>query len=206
MSTFRLLKLTLLLAMTLCFAALPVSAIQPLQTAVLPVVNTANYRYPDEVQIIQTTLKTPFKYPYYSLIPADTVQKAVSTYLTQHPSSRLTEEKSLAQIANTLSADLVVVVELSNARLDTLTTFWDEETYVQSDIVLKGYAYSSLLKKYDIIKVVKYEREPMSVDTNTYVMFKDLTEQILAKLPYKRIPLAGFAKPELSADEDTLPH
>ncbi|MBP2662512.1 MAG: hypothetical protein H6Q71_460 [Firmicutes bacterium] len=185
----------ILVLLSLCAAALPAFAIEPITVAVLPPINTANFKYSDDVQIIQNTIKKPFKYPYYSLLPDDTVKKGTSTYLVEHKRSRLTDEKSMAELANNLSADLVVVVELSQVRQDRVHSFWYDETYIDSDILLKCYAYSALLKRYDVIKVVKYDRESESVDTNTDVIFKDLTEQLLVKLPYKRIPLVGFEKP-----------
>ena len=186
-----------LLLLVLCTAPLSTFAIEPITVAVLPPINTDHLRYLDDNQVIQNTIKKPFKYPYYSLLPADTVQTATTAYLSEHKTSRLTDEKSMAELATNLSADLVVVVELSQVRQDRVHTFWSDETYIDSDIVLKCYAYSALLNRYDVIKAVKYERESESVNTNLDVIFKDLTEQLLVKLPYKRIPLAGFEKPDL---------
>lgn len=186
----------LLLLLVFCTVPLPACAINPINVAVLPPINTANYRYLDDIQVIQSTITKPFKYPYYSLLPADTVQKAAKTYLAEHKTSRLTDEKVMAELATNLSADLVVVVELSQVRQDRVHTFWFDETYVESDIVLKCYAYSSLLDRFDMIKAVKYDSESESIDTNIDIIFKDLTEQMLVKLPYKRIPRAGFEKPD----------
>lgn len=186
----------LLLLLTSCFVIMPVSAIEPIKVAVLPPVNTAGYPYWEDVQILQNTLKTPFKYPYYSLIPPDTALAAVKNNTSQNKSSSPTDEKALAQIAATLSADLVVVAELSTVNQTITSSFWQDETYVDSNIIVKCYAYSALLKKYDVCKAEKYGREPQSINTNMDIILKELTEQLLQKLPYKRIPLPGYAKPE----------
>jgi len=187
---------TLLLLVLVCTVPFSAFAINPIKVAVLPPINTANFRYLDDIQVIQNTIIKPFKYPYYSLLPAAAVQKATKTYLVEHKTSRLTDEKVMAELATNLSADLVVVVELSQVWQDREHTFWFDETYIKSDIVLKCYAYSSLLNRFEMIKVVKYDRESESIDTNIDIIFKDLTEQMLVKLPYKRIPLAGFEKPD----------
>ncbi len=182
--------LCLLLVLCISHTALPAAAaITPLNVAVLPVINTAHYRYAEDIEVIQNTIKKPFKYPYYTLIPSAVVEKAYKEFLVQNKGVRLSDEKAMAELANTLSADIVVAVELSKFRMDRITSFWlDDDTYVESDIVLKCYAYSALSKKYDVIKAVKSEREYESINTNADVVFKDLTEEILVKLPYKRIP------------------
>lgn len=188
-------KLFLLLTV-LCFAAaLPAFAIEPFNVAVLPPINTANFNDPDDVQIIQNTIKQPFKYPYYLLIPADTVQNTARAYLAENKSTRLATEKSLAAMANKLSADIVVVVELSKVRQDRLSSLRFDDTYVESDVALTCYAYSAISKKYDVLKVRKWETEPESIDTNLSVILKNLTEELLVKLPYKRIPQTGLEKP-----------
>lgn len=189
-------KIFLFLAL-LCFsAALPVFAIEPFNVAVLPPINTAGFNDPDSMQIIQNTIKKPFKYPYYSLLPQADVQNAAKTYLTENRSRHLTNENSLAAIANKLSADIVVVVELSRAKQIRLSSFRLDDNYVESDVALTCYAYSALTKKYDVLKVKKWETEPESVDTAMSVILKELTEELLIKLPYKRIPQAGQEKPE----------
>lgn len=192
-----------LLLLILC-AATPVWAIQPIQVAVLPPIDAARLSNMDDTQTIQSTIKHPFKYPYYSLIPSETVFETTKTYLAENKNCRLTDEKSLAQLASNLSADLVVVVELSKFDLSRTSSFWNEDTYINSDIVLKCYAYSALLKRYDVIKVEKCDREAESVNTNTEYFIKDLTSQILEKLPYKRIPLAGFTKPDPLVEKQLL--
>ncbi|SDE25195.1 hypothetical protein [Sporomusa acidovorans] len=189
-------KIVLLFAL-LCFsAALPVFAIEPFNVAVLPPVNTAGFNDPASMQIIQSTIKKPFKYPYYSLMPQDAVQNAAKAYLAENKSLHLTNEKSLTAIANKLSADIVVVVELSRAKQTRFSSFRLDDTYVESDVALTCYAYSALTKKYDVLKVKKWETEPESVDTAMSVILKELTEELLVKLPYKRIPQAGLEKPE----------
>ncbi|QDR79920.1 hypothetical protein [Sporomusa termitida] len=181
----------LLWLLVLCFATVagPVYALTPLTVAVLPVINTAQYRYADDVQIVQDLIKKPFKYPYYALLPADTVAQATQAVSTDKHPFRLTDEQAMAGLATTLSADIVVVVELSKVRLKRLYLPWYDDTYIDSDIVLKGYAYSAVTGKYDVIKVSKAKWEPESIYTDAAFVFTELTEQILVKLPYKRIPV-----------------
>ncbi len=176
-----------------CFTAMacPVQAITPLKVAVVPVINTAQYRYQEDVQIIQELIKKPFKYPYYTVLPADTVAQAMQKVNASHRPLSVAEEKDLASLAAQLPADIIVAVELSKVRLNRIYLPWLDDTYMDYDVVLKAYAYSSLTGKYEIIKVAKAKREPESLETNAAFIFTELTEQILEKLPYKRIPLAA---------------
>lgn len=170
----------------------PAHALTPLKVAVLPVINTAQYRYAEDVQIVQDLIKKPFKYPYYTLLPADTAAQAAQAVSADNYPRGLADEKAMAGLATALSADIVVVVELSKVRLKRLYLPWYDETYIDSNIVLTGYAYSAVTGKYDVIKVSKVKWEPESIYTDAAFVFSELTEQILGKLPYKRIPvLAG---------------
>ena len=167
---------------------IPCLAMTTLNVAVLPAVNTADYKYQDDIKIIEDTIRKPFKYPYYSLLPLDRVQLT-----TQFPTAgnhiKLTDSDTMAQIANRLSADLVIAVELKRARMDRVHSVWLDDTYVDSDVIIKCYAYSTAARKYEVFKAVKYNREPESINTNADTVFKELTEELLTKLPYKRIPI-----------------
>lgn len=186
----NLFKKIVLLFLILCISTIPlvVHAITPLRVAVLPVINTANYRYLDDVQIIQDTIKKPFKYPYYKLVPAETIDQIFQASLAQE---KLTDEKAMAALAKKLSVDIVVVAELSKVRINRLYSRWLDDTFIDSDIVLVSYAYSAIDKKYDVIRATKRKRQPESIDTQAPVFFKELTEEILVKLPYKRIPIVS---------------
>jgi hypothetical protein len=191
-----------LLLLLVLFTVTPAFAIEPIQTIILPLVDTAGLDDAAARQIIQDTLKQPFKYPYYTLLPFAAGQQAAQAYVAANKTARLTDAQSLAQIAKDLSADLVIVVEVPRFRLSRSFSFWqDDETYVDSDIVLKCYAYSALSKRYDSFEAVKYDHEPESIYTNTSFICKDLTQQLLTKLPYKRIPLAGFEKPDATKQQ-----
>lgn len=189
----------------LCAAPLGVWAIKPITVAVLPPVNTADYRYQDDIQLIQTGMKKPFKYPYYTLLPDAVVQSAVTAYTAAHPGARLTDRHTLTELAASLPADLTIVVELSQIRQDRLSSLWLDDTYVESDIALKCYAYSPLFNRFDNYKAVKYDRESESTADSIPVIFQDLTAQLSAKLPYKRIPAAGLEKPEQPVETKELP-
>ena len=171
--------------------ACPVQAITPLKVAVVPVINTAQYRYQEDVQIVQELIKKPFKYPYYTVLSADTVTQAMQKTNVSHRPLSVADEKALASLAAQLPADIIVAVELSKVRLNRIYLPWLDDTYIDYDVVLKGYAYSALTGKYNVIKVAKAKREPESLETNAAFIFTELTEQILEKLPYKRIPLAA---------------
>lgn len=171
---------------------LPSSAITPLKVAVLPVINTVNYRYQNDLQLIQSSMKKPFKYPYYTLIEPDLVEQVCQNYVTENKGDRLHGKNALTDISSKLSADLVIVTEISKCKMTRLHSFWHDETYIDIDIALTCYAYSTGSKKYDVIRVVKSTREPESLNTNTDIIFKELSEEILVKLPYKRIPLPSM--------------
>ncbi|SMD05276.1 hypothetical protein [Sporomusa malonica] len=181
----------MLLLFCLSNITLPAYAITPLNVAILQPINTATYKYMDDVQIIQDTIKKPFKYPYYTLMPSDTVEHITQTFLVENRSAKLTDKKSMSDLSDKLSADIIVVVELSKFRMNQIYSPWLDDTYIESNIILKCYAYSAITKKYDVIKVVKSIREPESVNTSAAFAFKELTEEILVKLPYKRIPVSN---------------
>ncbi|HML33151.1 hypothetical protein [Sporomusa sphaeroides] len=165
-------------------------AITPLRVAVMPPMNTADYRPQQDIQILQDTIKKPFKYPYYTLLPADMTAEAAQSLLAENKQARLSDEIILSAVADALSADIVVVVELDRARQQRFYSHRLDDTYVQSDIIVKCYAYSAATKQYDIMKANKNSVEGESVQTSPEVIFKDLAEEILIKLPYKRIPPA----------------
>lgn len=179
----------LVLALFISCTAAAGYAITPRKVAVLPPINTAQYKYLDDMQIIQDTVKKPFKYPYYTVIPAELSAKVSQEMVAENKNTRLSEQKVMATIAEKLGADIVVVTELSRARFDRIHTWNFEETYVESDVELKCYSYAAATKKYLVLKAGKYDRENESINTNADVVFKDLTETILVKLPYKRIPI-----------------
>ncbi len=185
-------KQLVLALMILCLtaAAVPAYAITPLKVAVLPVMNTAKYRYPEDLGVIQNTLIKPFKYPYYTLLPLAAVDDTVKQFLQANKGRKCSDQQVMAELAAKLSADLVVVAELSQLRLDRMYSYNYDDTYIRSDVALTAYAYSALTQKYDRIKVTKAEIEDESVDTNAPAILQDLTEQILVKLPYKRIPIS----------------
>jgi len=190
MIKIRLFMKVLFLVLSLCTLGItvPVQAMTPLKVAVLPAINTANYKYMEDVQIIQDELKYPFKYPYYSLISTELVATGTQSFLSANKTIRLSDKQAMAELAEKLSADIVIAVELSQVKLVEFSDFWQDEYYVESGIVLKCYAYSSVDREYHVIKVTRFETEPYSVNTNAAIFFKDLTGQILEKLPYKRIP------------------
>lgn len=156
----------------------------------MPPMNTADYRPQQDIQILQDTIKKPFKYPYYTLLPADMTAEAAQSLLAENKQARLSDEIILSAVADALSADIVVVVELDRARQQRFYSHRLDDTYVQSDIIVKCYAYSAATKQYDIMKANKNSVEGESVQTSPEVIFKDLAEEILIKLPYKRIPPA----------------
>lgn len=165
-----------------------VNAMTSLNVAVLPVINTANYRYAEDIKVIKNTIKEPFKYPYYSVIPDGAVDSAIRATATDNKAVSLSAEQTMAELAGKLSADLVIVIELSEAKIFQFSNFCLEDTYIESGIVLKCYTYSALNKKYNVIKVTQFKIEPATSNTSGEVYFKELTDEILAKLPYKRIP------------------
>ena len=163
-------------------------AITPLKVAVMPPMNTANYRPQQDIQILQDTIKKPFKYPYYTLLPADMAAAAAQSLLAENKQASLSDETSLSAVAGALSADIVVVVELDRARQQRFYSRRLDDTYIRSDITVKCYAYSAATQQYYIMKADRDSLEGESINTSPEVIFKELAEEILVKLPYKRIP------------------
>lgn len=177
--------------LVVCFSAIASTcyAITPFRVAVMPPINTSGYRNQADIQILQDTIKKPFKFPYYKLLSDEVVAERMRTLLTDKQ-EKLSDEKNMAAVASTLDADIVIVVELSRASQHRFYTFNLDETYVKSDLLVKCYAYSAATQQYDIIKASKDSLEWESINTNPEVIFKELAEEILTKLPYKRIPLS----------------
>jgi hypothetical protein len=179
-----------------CISAinLPVQAMTPLEVAVLPVINTADYKYTEDIQIIESKIREPFKYPFYSVIPSNNAVEAEMAAIVNNKAVRLSDEQTMAALAEKLAADIVIAVELSRADFREFTDFWHEENYIESAIVLKCYAYSAVDKKAHVIKATRFTTDTYTVNTTAAVFFQELTEEILTKLPYKRIPTPEIQK------------
>lgn|GEM_PF-1497678 len=173
---------------------LTAQAMTPLKVAVLPVIKSANYKYIDDIQIIEHKIREPFKYPFYSVIPLKAVDEADKASLADNKVVRQAEEQTMAAIAEKLAADIVIAVELSQADLREFTDFWHEENYIESAIVLKCYAYSAVDKKAHVIKATRFTTDTNTINTTAAVFFQELIEEILAKVPYKRIPTPEIQK------------
>lgn len=190
MKVFRtVLLLTLTILLMNWQMMVPAQAISPRKVAVLPVINNAGYWYTADFQVIQDTIRGPFKFPYYELVSAEAANDAAKSFLAQHKGAKLSDEQTMTELAGILSADIVVVVEVVRVSLTEFGNFWDGDYFLKSDIILKCYAFGARDKEYQVMKVTRFRIEPFGVDTNAPAFFKELTEQILVKLPYKRIPI-----------------
>ncbi len=162
---------------------LPAFAYNTYHVAVVPVVNTANCQDEEILKLIQTKVKDKFKFPFYEIIP---VQKEALT--------RLKDKASIEQLANDLSADIVIGIELVNAQSAIVTpSFWsfysnNDDTYLDTRVLIKCYTYTVKDDIYLSLKASSSGLEPMRVDTNLYNSVGKAMDEIIGKLPYKRVP------------------
>ncbi|MCC5464261.1 hypothetical protein [Pelosinus baikalensis] len=158
--------------------------------AVLPLVNTANCQDEEIVELVQTKVKNKFKFPFYEIIPAESAARAVQ----KDTLKKLKDKAAMEKLAKDLSADIVIGVELVQAQAVTVTpSFWglysdDDDTYLDTRVLIKCYAYTAKDGTYLSLKASNSGLEPLRVDTSLYNSVGKAMDELIGKLPYKRVP------------------
>ena len=178
-----------LLQFSVFLMPLPTFAFKTYHVAVLPLINSAHCSDQEVLQLVQTKINDKFKYPFYEKIPLS----SLSVDMQKNISEKTKTKANMIQLADTLSADIVIAVEL--VRTDSVVVHpftWsfsnDDNTYVDTNVLLKCYTYSAVDDRYVSFKASTYGIEPMTADTDLYHAVEKTMDQLTSKLPYKRVP------------------
>jgi hypothetical protein len=167
---------------------LPALAFKTYHVAIVPLINTANCKDQEVLQLLHTKVSNKFKFPFYEIIPTEAVTAAL---LKNTATEKVTGKAPMKELSNKLSADIIIAVELVQAQSTTITpSIWSlhDDTYVDTNVLLKCYTYSASDDTYLSLKASNSGIEPMTIDTNLYNAVENVMDQIIAKLPYKRVP------------------
>lgn len=176
------------------FSPLPALAFKTYHVAIVPVINTANCKDQEVLELLHTKVNNKFKYPFYEIIPPEDV----TTALRDTTAKKIIDKASMKELSNKLSADIVIAVELVQAQSTTITPSllsMNDDTYVDTKVLLKCYTYSASDDTYLSLKAANSQVEAMRVDTNLYNYVEEAMDEIIAKLPYKRVPNDAISNP-----------
>lgn len=180
----------LLLQLYSLAAPLPALCFQTYKVAIIPLINTAECKDNETLQLINSTTAGKFKYPFYEIIATETVTTALKGNTA---SKNVTTKATMKELSASLPADIIIAIDLVRAKsLLATTSLWDfhsrDNTYVDTDVVIQCYTYSAADDNYLAVKVSESGIEPMTIDTSVYKSVERLMDQITSKLPYKRVP------------------
>ena len=191
MSVFKKIFLFIALLQFYTFISpLPALAFKTYHVALVPIINTANCKDQEVLQLLHTKISDKFKFPFYEIIPAETVNAALQEKKTARNS---TDKISMKELSEHLSADIVVAVELVQADSRIITpSLWslhtNDDTYVDTHVLVKCYTYSASDDNYLSLKASSSGIEAMRIDTDLYHAVEKSIDEIIAKLPFKRVP------------------
>ncbi|MDF2633161.1 MAG: hypothetical protein K0R78_35 [Pelosinus sp.] len=204
-------KLLLVIIFLQCYAflaPLPALAYNTYHVAIVPLINTANCKDQEIIQLIETKVKDKFKFPFYEIIPTQSVTTALQKRLLRE---KITNQSAMKKLSTDLPADIIIAIELVHAESRIVRPFFwsydsDDETYLDTNVLVKCYTYSAKKDTYLSLKGSSYGLEPMRIDTNLYNSVEEAMDQIIRKLPYKRVPDDVLDKNiESSLSDDQVP-
>lgn len=175
---------------------LPALAYNTCHVAVLPLVNTANCQDEEILAMVQNKVKNKFKFPFYEILPP----AAMPATMDQAAAKQLKDKAAMKILAGDLSADIIVGIELVQAQSFTITPsvwrFYDDndDTYLDTRVLVKCYTYSAKNEQYASFKASQSGLEPMRVDTSLYNAVAQAMDQLMTKLPYKRVPADALSQ------------
>lgn len=177
-------------------APLPALAYNTYHVAILPLINTANCKDKEIIQLIETKVKDKFKFPFYEIIPTASVITAIEQSIHRE---KITNQSSMKIISADLPADIVIAIELVHAQSLIVTpSLWslysDDDTYLDTNVFIKCYTYTVKNDSYRSLKASNSGLEPMRIDTTLYNSVEKTMDQMIKKLPYKRVPDDALSK------------
>lgn len=184
-------------ALTILFfflLALPNSAFAftKYKVALLPIINTANVKDAEVLDLLQYKIHRKLRFPFYEFIPDTEVTSGVKL-LTMKKGHLVPDQHNLSFAAQSLSADIVVAVEVVRGQAELRNSFSfsrdDEgETIEDIDVLLKTYVYSAKDNQYYIIKAAKFDSAPLSINSGLLHAAGDVMDELLKKFPFETIP------------------
>ncbi len=108
-------------------------------------------------------------------------------------------QSSMKIISADLPADIVIAIKLVHAQSLMVTpSLWsyysDDDTYLDTNVFIKCYTYTAKNDSYRSLKASNSGLEPMGIDTTLYNSVEKTMDQIIKKLPYKRVPDNALSK------------
>lgn len=177
----------------LCIFALPnsASAFPQYKVALLPIINTATINNTEISDLILYKTHRKLRFPFYEFIPNTEITDAVKGLTIKNSYSK-PDQNTLSSLSQTLSADMVLVVEIVRARADLRNSFslWraNDETIETVDVLLKCYAYSVKDNKYYTMKATKFNTAPLNINSGLLHATEETMDELLKKLPFETIP------------------
>lgn len=173
--------------------------------AILPLINTANCKDKEILQLVETKVKDKFKFPFYEIIPTESVTTGIKKSMTME---KITNQSSMKKLSADLPADIIIAIELVQAQSLLVTpSLWslysDDDTYLDTKVFIKCYTYNVKNDNYLSLKASSSGLEPIRVDTTLYNSVEKAMDQIIRKLPYKRVPDDALSKNTESSLSDS---
>lgn len=180
---------TIILFLFFLISPTSVSAFPTYKVALLPILNTENITSTEIPDLIQYKLHRKLRFPFYEFIPDDGITRVLQTLPTKN-GSIIPSKDNLSFLSQTLSADIVLCVEINKARIhqDHYFSLWDDKTIETTDILLKFYAYSSADNQYYLLKAAKFNSAPLSANSGLLHATTPVIDDLLKKLPFSTIP------------------
>lgn len=178
-------KKALLLGLLLVFACqviVPAAcfAFETRRVVLVGPVDTAKYQSRSVNAIITDSWKRVFRYPFYEIVVEIPDPKAP------------VDQAMLEKIADEHDADIVVVTEIVRLYDFTYTRygrgFLDDDTWQEIQLLLTAKTYARKGGLHHAASARRWQVETLSVDSGAEPLVADAMEEILAKLPYKRVP------------------
>ncbi len=131
-------------------------------------------------------LSTPFKFPFYQAVAKPTV----------YPYTTAPTKNVLKALATESGADLVLLPVIEEWLYRTFTPHfgfllfsdYDPETYVQARAEIHLYSYNAKTDEFRIDSAAYDRVEEQLMAPSEDELLQNMTEKILKKLPYKRVP------------------
>lgn len=142
-------------------------------------IDTARYQSEELNKLVSERWKRVFRYPFYEVVAQ-----------IQNP-GKLPDKLLLARLAQEQSADLIVSAEFARLRSYTYSRgLWDDETWQETELRLVATTYLRSNDQYQVFSVSRSQNEPISVDTGPLRLMDDAMDEVLSRIPFKRIPEA----------------
>ena len=180
---------TIILFLLILVSPTSASAFPTYKVALLPIMNIENIRATEIPDLIEYKLHRKLRFPFYEFIPDAEIARALQTLPTKS-GYIIPNKDNLSLFAQTLSADIVLVVEINKARIrqENSFSFWDDETIETTDVLLKCYAYSSADNQYYLLKAASFDSAALSANSGLLRATTPVIDELLKKLPFSTIP------------------